>query len=183
VSASDTPTLPSRSRAAPRWLWVVLILSLALNLLVAGAAVGAFVLGRHTMAWSSGGMAGNVVQFARQLPSERRSQIWAEVAEQRKAIRPLWRETGRLRRQLAALLAADPFDGAAFAETQRRMLEAEMRARAAGQALVSAIATRLSAEERRALLAKGFGSRHGGRHMRGARPTLDDDAPAEEPRR
>lgn len=152
---------PPAARRAPRWMWIVLMISLAINLLVIGLGVGtAIAFRRHGLFWGASGMSADVVAFARGLPAERRLAVWDALAERRQGIRPAWRQVGQARREVLAALGTEPFDRARFAAAQARLLEAEAKARSASQELVAEIAARLTPSERQRLVSfRGHGMR------------------------
>ena len=146
-----TPTVeavPEPKRRATRWLRWALVASLAFNLLIVGVMAGKALHGRHgdPMAGAGGGM--NLLAFARQLPLERRKEVWSVVGTDWETLRPLRAEVRQARSSAREALLAEPFDPARFTEAQTRLLEAEVKARTAMQRLFSAVAGKLSHEER-----------------------------------
>ena len=138
----------------PRWMRIVLVISLALNLLVAGAMAAAAWRFRHggpshgPIAMLGG--SGNLLGFAQSLPPERRQLIWRETAEHRQTLHPLRAEVRQAREAVQAALIAEPFVPERFTEAQAKALQAEVRARTESQKLFLAIARLLSRDERAA---------------------------------
>lgn len=165
------PTMRAWS-GTPRWLKLLLVASLALNLLVVGATAGSFWMFRHGGAWG-GNLGGSLIGYASELPAERRREIWRLTAEQRRELRPHWREVGRLRREAMAAIRAEPFDAERFAAAQARLHEAETKARAASQPLVTAVLKGLTREERSAMITARQRVREERGH--GGRSWLNDD--------
>ena len=73
---------------APRWLWAALFTSLAINLVVVGLVVGAVWRLREP---PGPGVMPSLLGYTTTLPTERRTQLWAEAAAERAQLRPLRR--------------------------------------------------------------------------------------------
>lgn len=149
-----TATAPSAETAPPRrgrWLRVALVASLALNLLVLGAAAAA-VWRHRALAASSLGYSATLLGFAQKLPAPRRHEIWRGTSEERRGMQPLRAEVRAARQEWREALGSEPFDRERFARAQARVLEAENRARAEAQRLFLAIAGQLTREERASFL-------------------------------
>lgn len=111
-------TMPRAGRC-PRWLWVLLVLSLAVNLALAGAVAGR-LLDRMTRADGLGRFEAAIVAA---LPEARRAEaraILADGTRDPQAFRAAFVDSSRA---VSAALAAEPFD--------RGALEAAMEARRA----------------------------------------------------
>jgi len=148
-------TEPQSVRAkAPRWMKVLLVVSLAVNLAVAGAVGTAIWRFRHggplATAYAVSGP-GNLIAFAASLPHGRRQEIWQRTTDERRLLRALRAELRAARLDVQTSLTADPFDVARFAAAQARLHETESRARAEAQKLVLAIVKMLDSTERAAL--------------------------------
>ena len=143
---------------AQRWVWPALFGSLALNLLVAGTMLGQRL--RHHPLSPPPGIA---AQLARQplpagsplrdLTPDKRDQLRAILEANRGQNRNLWVAVRERREDLAKVLAAEPFDQAAYVASATRLIEAEARARTAAQPTFAQIAAVLSARERQDFLA------------------------------
>ena len=135
-------------RRWPRWKSVLLVASLALNLLVFGmfAAVGV----RHGFRPPHGASQATVVNFARTLPGERKREIWASIRSERRALRPYWRELRKARAGVRDALVAEPFDVNRYRAAHDQLLEAEVKVRKAAHSLYELVATKLTPDERRA---------------------------------
>ena len=110
---SDSPTTPETKPDAPetprrgrRWYKIVLITSLALNLLVVGAIAARFAFGPHTrhfspsFGWSEGR------SFYKKLPRDRQRVVMDQIKEHREEFRTM-RETVRAARADAAARLSD----------------------------------------------------------------------------
>ncbi len=155
------------TRRTPSWLKWALVASLAVNLLIAGGAAGAFWShrhgGRHFGHWQ--GREHGLMGFVRELAPDRQGDIRAALEAEREKIKPMrdvvkegWKETN-------SVLGAEPFDKDKLKAAMSRMIEAEGRIRAAISDALADTAAKLSPDERQKLKAwrekKGmrFGSR------------------------
>ena len=140
---------PVRERRAPRWMWIALVVSVGLNLLVAGVVASA--------AWQlrSGGGFGphaRISKFLATLPAERAETLREIVAGSQQRFRPLRREVRETRKELARIFAADPIDDQALSATLARLTDAEVKIRQAHGQLAIELAKSMTAEERQALV-------------------------------
>ena len=159
-------------RAMPRWLWVTLVVSLALNLLLIGLIAGAAVF-RHR--WGGPGVApGQALGYLRTLPKERRDQVRQTNRDLITGMRPMWQAVGEARREADRLFSSDPFDAAKFIAAHQRMVDAEATARKASAQLLAATGAQLSLDERKAMLS--WRERHGRRWQ--GRGQGQDDLPS-----
>lgn len=142
-------------RRPNRLLWVALIVSLAVNLLVLGAMAGAIWKFHHRPLEAR--FNPNLAGFTSTLPEERRQQLWQATAAERNALKALRMDVREAREKARAVLIEEPFDSQRFADAESRVLDAEMKVRAAAQKLFVAIASRLTPEER-ATYARGVPS-------------------------
>ena len=163
-TSGQSPAEPV-TRRAPRWLWLLLVVSLALNLLVVGSLAG--------FAWRHGGWGGGGHGFffggrlLRELPEERRSEVKAILDRNRQAAEQSWKLAGEARQEAMRLFEAEPYDRAAFEAAITRMSEAELAVRSSVTAMMGEIGAKLTHDERqRALksLKRGWLGRRGRGH-------------------
>ena len=143
--AVRSETAPREGRA-PRWMWIALIVSLGLNLLVAGVVASA--------AWNlntreSFGFHGRLSTFLSTLPTDRAETLRAIVDRSRSVIRPLRQEIRQTRRDAADLFATEPLDKAALAESGAHLLDTELKLRQSYVRLMTELAENMTPEERR----------------------------------
>lgn len=143
-----------RDARASRWLMPVLIGSLALNLIVIGAA--ASLLWRGTLD-APGGPFGrrvvaNIIGYAATLPAERIQELERLINDERKKAWPLRRDLTSARQSVNEALVADPFDRARFLAAWAALVKADRLSREASFELQRAIALHLTPEERRGYL-------------------------------
>jgi len=132
-------------RRAPRWMWIMLVASLALNLIIIGmAAATAFHFRKH----HRGPMA-RFDQYIQTLPAKRRDKL-KELLEQRRAtVRPLRRKARAARRKARRAFTAEPFDRDRLFETYRLASDARIALTKARGDWYAKFAAELSADERR----------------------------------
>jgi uncharacterized membrane protein len=162
------PTPMPAERRAPRWMWIVLVLSLALNLLVAGAAAGALWHVRDYHRAPHRGLDG-MSRYLASLPADRREEIAALLEDDRAKSRSLRRLAREKRREAARAFEAEPFDAVRLEAAARDASEARIALWRQREVLLSKLAGKLTAEERRAYLKSLRDRRHHGRrwHRRG----------------
>ena len=149
TTSTGAPT--SRAVAPRRLLSIALLASMALNVLVLGAAAAAIM--RFTQAPDlPPGVTGNLIGYAAALPAPRRDEIWRATEDERKRMRPLRSEVRAARIELRDVLVAEPFDRDRFARAQARLLDAETKARVEAQTLFLRIASELTPDERAAFV-------------------------------
>jgi uncharacterized membrane protein len=139
---------------ATRWLMAVLVGSLALNLIVIGAAGSLLWRSRFEAPEPPLGrrVVPSVVGYAVTLPPERVKELEQLTKEEWAKVRPLRRALVEAREASNKALTAEPFDRAHFLAAQVQVAEADRAAREAAFKLHNAIATNLTPEERRGFL-------------------------------
>lgn len=170
---------PANRRRAPRWLWIALLVSVAVNLAFVGLAAKSIWHMRNAMIGGPG-LASSLAGLMTTLPPERRGELRRLITEERAALKSLRQEARRARAETSEAFQADTFDTARFDAAQARQIEAELKVRQSMARMVSAAAPKLSLEERRGVLTKGRQWR-----ARLGKNVLDedDDAPKDAPAR
>lgn len=149
----ETPPTPPAPNGRPRlWIRLILFASLALNLLVAGVVAGTLLTSDKREDRRTDKGLGKL-SYVRALSQEDRRELGAQL-------RNKFQKSGRLSRDPArfdaaiALLLADPFDQAAFAEVlEAQFTSAEARHRMGREALSQYLA-QMSLEDRKAYVAR-----------------------------
>ena len=149
-------------RRAPRWMWIALILSLGLNLLVAGVVASA---AWHMRGDWDGGPGGRTSAFLNTLPPERAEALRQVLENSRKTLRPLRQESRQIRTEAARLFAAEPLDKEAIAAAQARLNDTDLKIRQAYGQLMTDLAEKMTADERRAFIEWRESRRRGPRGM------------------
>ena len=134
-----------------------LIASLAINLLLVGAALGAFWRARHHSFPGYGNDLG-MMGFVRQLPVDRQPAIRDQLTTERQTLRPLRREVRETWNAANAELAAEPFDRDKFQAAMAKSRSAAAKFDEAISTALVAIAEKLSPAERKLL--KEWRDRH-----------------------
>ena len=162
------PTPPVTN--ARRWPFVLLVASLALNAMLAGAVLRSLWHMRASVAMTGGGVETSLPAFVDSLPANRREALRHNGQVERPGFqqRPLRMEIRRARAEAARIFTSDPFDKQAFIAAQNRLFEAESQLRLTIQRSLPEIGEQMTAAERRAYLSwrapHGFnGRRPGGR--------------------
>ncbi|MDX2204751.1 MAG: periplasmic heavy metal sensor [Hyphomicrobiaceae bacterium] len=162
----ETPGAEPAAARIPRWLLVVLCLSLAVNVFVAGS-IGA-AMWRFRGGPPEPGPP-NLIGYSVSLGHGRRKEIYDITADIRQRLRPMRREIRQARNEIAAVMAAEPFDEAKFEAAQANLIAKENEARELTRELYSQIVKNLTPQERRA-----YGKWRERRWMPPPRGLLDD---------
>ena len=132
-----------------RWLRVALVVSLCVNVLFVGLAVGAALNFRK-----SGGPPRNfdvsVGVLGRAMTPEDRRAVGEALRALPHSHAPGRRDMAEVMRELTGLLRAEPFDAGAFAAALQRQGQLRLDVQSAGQGIVVARIAAMSAEERAA---------------------------------
>jgi uncharacterized membrane protein len=148
---ATAPQTPRKRRWS--WVWLALLVSLALNLAVVAAVVAHHFRdegGRHHQRISGPGYAQILPRaFFRQLDGERRDELVGELREHRTEFRGLRRDLREKTRAMAAALRADPFDQTALENTMADFEQASGTMVTRGGEIARGLFARLTPEERR----------------------------------
>jgi len=131
------------ARRTPRWVKLLLVVSLSINLAIAGLALGhrlkphGFPEDRRT-AW-----------VYKILPEERHDEARAIFHEKREEMAERINEMQDVHRRIAAAIAADPLDQAELAAAFAARRDGVMKMHIITQGQLAALLTRMSPKERR----------------------------------
>ena len=132
-------------RRAPRWMWIVFVVSLALNFIVIGMAVAtALHFRKH-----HGRPMARFNQYIQTLPSKRRDALRELLDQRRSKIRPLRRQARAARSKARQAFAAELFDSDRLFQTYRAATEARTALTKARGDWYAKFAAELSVDERR----------------------------------
>lgn len=139
--------------SSPQGYWrLMLLASLAVNLLFAGAAVGSLWIAKHPRPVSSSASGTPelaMTGFIRTLSKERAKELRRLIKQQgRPDIEPLMAASRQARRDAAQALAAEPFDGTQLKQAFDKIDTAEAATKAAIRSNLIAVAGQLSPTER-----------------------------------
>lgn len=137
-------------RSAPRWMRIALVVSLGLNLAVAGLALGS------AYKWQRAGGPPRSVDLSlgplgRALGEEDRRVVIGELRHHGQGARPDFREMHRRSEALLALLRAERFDAEAFVAGLDGIRGMALELQQVGQAALVARIANMDPAERRAL--------------------------------
>lgn len=137
--------------AAPRWVWMTLFGSLAVNLVIAGVVLGHRMRPPPQHGPGLGGRMhhGGPAAFVRDLSPERRDELRGIFERHRGEHRALWQALRDRHADVKKALETEPFDKTAYVATMTRFIEAEAAARTAVQPTFAEIAAALTLAERR----------------------------------
>jgi uncharacterized membrane protein len=160
---------PVRYRT-PRWMIVVLVISLAGNLLVIGGAIGAMWHFKRNHTYRAAGMPPYFGAFVARLPNEKREKIKAILRSQRARIEPLRAAFHRAHEAAISEIDANPLDMEKLKSLYRTYNEARSKLREARAEFIPQILGLLSPEERKDLVRM----RKRGRRWHHHRPPPDE---------
>jgi uncharacterized membrane protein len=150
---SGIKTAAERLRAlAPRWVWIALIASLALNCLVLGIVFRSMWDIGHVQALGGDRASGGLGGFVATLSPERGKELRQIYNAERPLLRPLRLELRRLRTEVTQILEAEPLDKQRLEAAQSRILETEIEMRRVIGRSLADVAARMTLEERKAYL-------------------------------
>lgn len=133
-----------RYAVKPAFVKALLTGSLLLNLVVAGTAIGVGYRAFSHPPLEIGDLPDIV-------SAEKKDLVQSRLAQTREEIRPLIRETRRLRGEIEAILGADTFDAKAFSDSSERMHALQAKIMNIRISTVRDLAQELSPQEREAL--------------------------------
>jgi uncharacterized membrane protein len=153
----------------PRFRWVLLV-SVALNVLLAAVVASSWLHHRGGRGHGSGGSVRlpRAQVLAELLPEADRPAVHAAYDRHRERIRPQLEPLWDARKQVREALDADPYDGKRAEAALATLREREATLATAVHALLVDLSASVSPEGR-AAIAKLSTTRHGHRHRRGER--------------
>ncbi len=139
----------SPKRRTPRWIWVLLMLSLALNLLIIGIVGGSIWAVRRGGFWDAPLFLERTHRFMQGLPADRRTQLREIFAQYRPQLAPAWREVRAARVSIGRLIERGGYTAEEFDAALDDVLQKEARAREAAKPMIAAMLNALEPGERR----------------------------------
>jgi|LNFM01.1.fsa_nt_gb uncharacterized membrane protein len=136
-----------RTQRTPRWLLAILVVSLLVNGLIAGAFASRWAGATHTP-WPGSSVNAHLVGYAVTLPGERRREILRSTEALRAEMRPIRKVMQEARDRAREALVANPFDAQRFEAAQKQLFDAEQVTRRATLKVIQAIAQQLTPQER-----------------------------------
>jgi uncharacterized membrane protein len=135
-------------RRTPRWMWVLLILSLALNLMILGIVFGSLWAVRHGGLWDAPIALERSQRFMQGLPRERRAEMKAVFFSHKPGLVPYWREVRLARVAIGQLIKRGGYSEAELNTAMEDLFHKEMAARQAAKPMVAAMMAQLKPDER-----------------------------------
>jgi uncharacterized membrane protein len=132
----------------PRWMWVLLILSLALNLMILGIVCGSLWAVRHGGLWDAPIALERSQRFMSGLPQERRAEMKAVFFGHKPAMVPFWRDVRQARVTIGKLIKGGTYTEAELNASMDDLFQKEMAARRAAKPMVSDMMAQLKPDER-----------------------------------
>ncbi|PLX44702.1 MAG: hypothetical protein C0605_02110 [Hyphomicrobiales bacterium] len=171
---SDTPESPQPAAAPParrNWLKILLIISVSLNLLIAGAIISRFVAVKRMIQAQGMGAPGLMLREGRRImravSPERRDELHKMVRPHREILARSRAEIAGARAEIARLMRAEPLDKAAFTAALQKLDAAENKAHRTVTQLRQEFLLALTPEERRRYVESMLRHPHRGRFGRG----------------
>lgn len=131
------------------WIKPLLVASLMVNILVAGAIAGRAFMRHHDDGFRGGPDA--MGAFVRQLPAERGRIVREALREERGKLRPLRQGSYEARQDFAKQLASEPYDAVKVRAGAAAAVEADRKVKDAMFNGIAEIASRLTPAERAAM--------------------------------
>ncbi len=164
-------------RRAPRWMKILLGVSLAVNVLIIAAAGGLAL--RHGASHGGVGFR-DIRSFARFVPEEKRDDARVVLEQHQEEYRAAIDQMKAARRNVAEVFAADPYDPAALEQALAELRAASSATRSLAHGAMIEIGADLTAEERADVIEK---FRERGRRWREQRDGRGRDGRHDGPRK
>jgi len=139
---------PTVTRRSPRWMWGLLVVSLSINLLIAGIVIGSVWAIKRGGFWNVPTVIERNARFMRGLPEDRRDEIRSIFFEYRDDLRPYWQSLREARRDIGRLLRSETYSRAELDAAMETLFEQEKRARQAAKPMLQDMLSRLDRDER-----------------------------------
>jgi uncharacterized membrane protein len=149
---ATAPLQPPPRRRTARWIWALLIASLALNLLIIGIIGGSLWAVKRGGLWDAPLFLERTHRFMTRLPAERRKEIGRIFAEYKPQLAPSWGEVRQARVSIGRLIERD-YTPEQLDEALGDLSQKEARAREMARPMIAAMLAALQPRERRLFLA------------------------------
>jgi uncharacterized membrane protein len=153
---SDKELKPGETAQNPakrRWGRVVLILSLALNLIFVGAVVGAgWMRNKYVSNWQGGPPGFVIKRLLHHLPEQKRQKIVDQIIDNHRLLRPKYKAIRSQIHELRATLKREPFQSDAVREAAARLQMIRQEIANAKTELLVDILQQMTPQERQEIL-------------------------------
>jgi uncharacterized membrane protein len=133
---------------ASRLMWAALILSLSINLLIAGIVIGSIWAVRKGGYWQAPVAFERSQRFMGGLSSERRREIRTIFFEHRPGLVPYWQAVREARRRIGRMIESGTYSENDLKSAMDELFRKEMEARQAAKPMISAMLAKLKPDER-----------------------------------
>ncbi len=134
-------------RRAPRWMWVVLIVSLSINLLIAGMVLGRAWAIRNGY-WDATAAIQRSYRFMSSLPLDQRREIRAIFFEHKPRLEPYWHDLRQARVRIGELIRGGSYTSDELNTAMDAMFQKELSARQAAKPMIDAMFAKLTPDQR-----------------------------------
>jgi uncharacterized membrane protein len=134
-------------RRTPRWMWVLLVVSLAVNLMILGVAFGTFWAVRNGL-WDAPVALERSHHFMQGLPPERRAEVRAIFFAHKAGLMPFWREVRQARAAIGRLIKRGDYTEAELNAAMDEVFKKELASKQASKPIASDILAHLRPNER-----------------------------------
>lgn len=174
MSADPVGESNGAGRRTPRWIWVLLVCSLALNLLVVGLFAGSWWKHRGPDGGRYHVFTGAIERLMEDLPEAKRNHAAELVARYRESEKPLRNDRREARRAAKDAILTEPYDEQTVAAALARFREIRSGQHESMHMMMQGLLKELTLEERKKLLdyiRAGFRQR-----WRGRKPKPDNSS-------
>ena len=148
MSVDTADATPAVVRRTPRWMWVLLIVSLALNLMVLGVVFGSLWAVRHGGMWDAPVAFDRSQRFMQGLPRERRAEMQSVFFSHKPGLVSYWREVRLARLAIGQLIKRGDYSEDELNKAMDELFQKEVAARQAAKPMVAAMLAHLKPDER-----------------------------------
>ncbi|MGB0085152.1 MAG: periplasmic heavy metal sensor [Rhodomicrobiaceae bacterium] len=135
-------------RRSSRWMWVLLILSLSINLLIIGITLGSLWAIRNGGYWNAPVAVERSIRFMSGLPKARREEIRAIFFEYKPRLAPYWGEVRQARIKIGGLIKSGSYSKEQLDAAMDEMFRKELAAREAAKPMIAEMVGKLNPRER-----------------------------------
>ncbi len=135
-------------RRAPRWMWILLIVSLCANLAVLGVVFGSMWAVRKGGLWDMPVVLERSQRFMHGLPKERRNEINAIFYDHKPNLASYWRDVRQARLGIGRLIEKGSYTEEELDTAMNELFVKEKAAREAAKPMVAAMLAQLNPKER-----------------------------------
>jgi len=148
MSTAGSETAMVTVRRAPRWMWIVLLLSFSINLLIAGIVIGSVWAVNRGGYWNAATKIERNFRFMRALPAEQRVEIRQIFRKHKPDLAPYWRDVREARMRIGRLVRTGSSSRDELQAAMDDLFRKEMQARQAAKPMLSEMLSQLTEDEK-----------------------------------